>query len=226
MSESPLNTDTKLQAETAPEAAPAPEGQPAPQPEPTPQPAPADWKGSLPEGWADRLGDCASAEDALAALERGLGYNPALRPEDVRLKYPEGIEVDEGVASNFRQFCVDKGITPAQAQALLDWQLASNKEITDAVMARGQQELQKAWGSRFEENRATALKAVVALDKRMGGRLAEAMAFGGQNNNPVMVEAFYHIGQLMSEDALSGGSPAAPADQRESAEDTFKNMFK
>lgn len=224
MNESLLNPNPEPTPAPTPEPTPAPGGQPAPQPEP--QPTPADWKARLPEGWAGKLGECASAEDALAALERGLGYSPALKPEDVSLKYPEGLQVDEGVSNSFKQFCVDKGITPTQAQALLDWQLTANKEINAAVMAQGQAELQKTWGSRFEENRATALKAVVALDKRMGGRLAEAMAFGGQNNNPVMVEAFYHIGQLMSEDALSGGNPAAPADQRESAEDTFKGMFK
>lgn len=186
---------------------------------------PEDWRSSLPAAWADKLKDVAGEEDAVKALERGLSYTPALKPEDVELKYPDGIQVDEGVRDNFRRFCVDKGVTPAQAQALLDWQLAANKEITDAVMAKGKAELQKLWGSRFEENSAKALKAVVALDKRMGGRLSETMAFNGMNNNPVLVEAFHAIGTLISTDALSGGRAAPAPDKAETAEETYNGMF-
>lgn len=187
---------------------------------------PEDWRSGLPAAWADKLKDVAGEEDAVKALERGLSYTPALKPEDVELKYPDGMQVDEGVRDNFRQFCVDKGITPTQAQALLDWQLAANKEITDAVMARGKAELQKLWGSRFEENSAKALKAVVALDKRMDGRLSEALAFSGMNNNPVLVEAFHNIGTLISPDALSGGKAAPAPDKPETAEETYNGMFK
>lgn len=198
---------------------PAPEGG-------TPTDQTADWRTGLPEGWGEKLKDVESADDALKALERGLSYTPALKPEDVELKYPDGIQVDEGVRDNFRQFCVDKGITPTQAQALLDWQLAANKEITDAVMAKGKAELQKLWGSRFEENSAKALKAVVALDKRMDGRLSETLAFSGLNNNPVLVEAFHNIGTLISADALSGGKAAPAPDKTETAEETYNGMFK
>ena len=186
---------------------------------------PEDWRSGLPAAWADKLKDVAGEEDAVKALERGLSYTPALKPEDVELNYPDGIQVDEGVRDNFRQFCVDKGITPVQAQALLDWQLAANKEITDAAMAKGKSELQKLWGSRFEENSAKALKAVVALDKRMGGRLSETMAFSGMNNNPVLVEAFHAIGTLISTDALSGGRAAPAPDKPETAEETYNGMF-
>ena len=35
-----------------------------------------DWKQQLPEGWRGELGDAASLEDALAALKRGLAYQP------------------------------------------------------------------------------------------------------------------------------------------------------
>lgn len=187
---------------------------------------PEDWRSGLPAAWADKLKDIAGEEDAIKALERGLSYTPALKPEDVELKYPDGIQLDEGVRDNFRQFCVDKGITPTQAQALLDWQLAANKEITDAVMAKGKAELQKLWGSRFEENSAKALKAVVALDKRMNGRLSETLAFSGLNNNPVLVEAFHNIGTLISADALSGGKAAPAPDKTETAEETYNGMFK
>ncbi|WP_304473629.1 hypothetical protein [uncultured Desulfovibrio sp.] len=230
MSEDITPGATSLEGGTAPADNPAadtptPADSPAPEGgAPTSQPT--DWRTGFPEAWGEKLKDVESADDALKALERGLSYTPALKPEDVELKYPDGMQVDEGVRDNFRQFCVDKGITPAQAQALLDWQLAANREIADAVMARGKAELQKLWGSRFEENSAMALKAVVNLDRRMGGKLSEALAFSGMNNNPVLVEAFHHIGTLISADALSGGKAAPAQDKAETAEETYNGMFK
>lgn len=209
----------------APQGAPEPAPSTAPSSGMTPGPA-ADWRGTLPAAWADKLRDMASEDDALKALERGLGYTPAQRPEDVELTYPEGLTVDKAVSDSFRKFCVDKGITPAQAQALLDWQLAANKEMRDAALASGKAALQKQWGSRFEENSALALKAVTALDKRLGGRLSEALAFTGMSNDPAIVEAFHAVASLISEDSLSGGTGAGASDKPESAEDTYKNMFK
>ena len=96
---------------------------------------PADWRAGLPEGWGEKLKDVGSAEEALKALERGLGYRPAEKVEDIALKYPDSFkgQIDQGVENGFRQFCVDNGITQDQAQKLLDWQLGANKEITDKI---------------------------------------------------------------------------------------------
>lgn len=187
-----------------------------------------DWRAGLPEGWADRLKDVKNAEDAMKALERGLGYQPAEKPEDIALAYPESFTgaIDKGVENNFREFCVKEGITPKQAQALLDWQLGANREILDKVIEDGTKTLRETWGSRFEENRDTALKAFSALDRRMNGELSGSMAGRSMANDPAFVRAFHEIGKLLSEDALSGGSGATPSDGRESAEDTYKNMFK
>ncbi len=187
-----------------------------------------DWRSGLPDGWADRLKDVKDADEAMKALERGLGYQPAEKPEDIALKYPESFTgaIDEGVENNFREFCVKEGITPKQAQALLDWQLGANREILDKVIEDGTKALREAWGSRFDENRSTALKAFSALDRRMNGELSGSVAGRNMANDPAFVRAFHEIGKLLSEDALSGGSGGTPSDGRESAEDTYKNMFK
>lgn len=189
-------------------------------------PAPADWRSAFPAEWGDRLKNMNSAEDAARALERGLAYTPALRPEDVELSYPEDVRVDEGVRDNFRRFCVEKGLTPTQAQALVDWQIAANREIAEAALAAGTADLRKRWGSRFEENSARALRAVTALDRGMGGRLSETLAASGMGNNPVLVEAFHAVGALLSEDVLSGGRAAPAEDRPETAEETYQNMFR
>lgn len=193
-------------------------------PAPAADPAPADWRATLPEAWRDMLKDAADEESARKVLERGLNYNPASKPEDVKLTYPEGIQVDEGLNKNFQQFCVDKGITPTQAQELLNWQLSANKSAIEAVRADGEKTLREKWGPRYEDNTAQALKAVVALDKQMGGRFAERLAFSNMNNDPVIVEALHIIGNSISEDTLSAGAGAGAPDKPEAPEDTYKSM--
>ena len=49
----------------------------------TQESAVSNWRASLPEGWADKLKDVESADDAIKALERGLGYKPAEKADDI-----------------------------------------------------------------------------------------------------------------------------------------------
>lgn len=187
---------------------------------------PASWLETLPQTWREKLTGCTSEEEALKALERGQAYTPAQKPEDVALVYPENLKVDDGVSNDFKRFCVEQGITPGQAQALLDWQLGADKQLRDAARQTGEKELRAKWGARYDDNVNQALKAVVALDKRMGGRFAEALTWSGMKDNPVMVEALHAIGQSISEDALAVGSGAADPGRPESPEETYNGMFK
>ena len=227
MNENPMGGEAQATEGAADPAASAPIETPAAVPSGDATPV-ADWRASMPEGWADKLKDVESADDAMAALERGLSYNPVKSADEIKLAFPESFkgQVDEGVQQNFRELCVKEGITPAQAQALLDWQLGANKEITDKLIETGTQALKDAWGSRFDENKAVALKAFTALDKRMGGELSGSLAGRNMANDPAFVRAFYEIGKLISEDSLSSGALPSAADVRESPEATYSNMFK
>lgn len=227
MNENLMGGEPQATEGTQTPAAPAPAETPAPVPSGEPAP-PTDWRVSLPEGWADKLKDVESADDAMAALERGLAYNPAKSADDIKLAFPDSFkgQVDEVVQQNFRELCVKEGITPSQAQALLDWQLGANKELTDKIIETGTQALKESWGSRYNENKDVALKAFTALDKRMGGELSGSLAGRNMANDPAFVRAFYEIGKLISEDALSSGALPGAADVRESAEATYSNMFK
>lgn len=186
-----------------------------------------DWRNSLPESWREHFRNVPDAGTALKIVERGLRYQPALRPEDIVLHMPEGTTArpDTGVQDHFRRFCVEQGITPRQAQALLEWQLQTDAACRSRLLEEGTRTLQQRWGSRFEEKRGQALTAFMALDRRMGGELSRSP--GGQRmaSDPVMVQVFQEIGALLSEDSLAGGSGQAPG-LRESAEDTYSHMFK
>ena len=187
-----------------------------------------DWRSSLPGEWAETLRDVDSPEEAVKALARGLSYHPAERAEDIRLTFPEDFtgSVDEGVQRTFRELCVEQGITPSQAQALLDWQLGADREITGRMVEEGTNALRRSWGSRFEQNRGEALRAFSALDRRMGGELSSSSAGRSMANDPTFVRAFYEIGRLLSEDSLSAGAVPAARVARETAEETYNGMFK
>ena len=59
----------------------------------------------------------------------------------------------------------------------------------------------------------------------MGGELSTSVAGRNMANDPTFVRAFHEIGKLLSEDTLAGGGAGAGT-ARESAEDTYKDMFK
>lgn len=195
---------------------------------PVPAEPAGDWRAALPGDWADRLRDVDDPQEAVKALERGLAYHPAEKAEDIRLEFPEEFagRVDEGVQRTFRELCVEQGITPAQAQALLDWQIGADREILARTVEEGTQALRQSWGSRFEQNRSEALRAFSALDRRMGGELSGSVAGRGMANDPTFVRAFYEIGRLISEDGLSAGTVPAARVERETAEETYNGMFK
>ena len=157
---------------------------------------PGDWRAGLPEGWGEKLKDVGSA-----ARPSGPGTRPWLPPggnaSRTRPEYPDKASRGRSTRAEERFPPVLRGQryhSPDQAQKLLDWQLGANKEITDKIIADGVKELRSEWGSRFEENKATALKAFTALDKRMGGRLATSIEGRDMAQQPLMfVRAFHEI---------------------------------
>ncbi len=187
-----------------------------------------DWRASLPESWADKLRDVADPDEAAEALERGLAYHPATRAEDIRLELPKDFSghVDRDVQQHFRELCVQEGITPAQAQALVDWQIGAERQMRERLVEEGAAQLRRSWGARFEQNRSEALRAFSALDRRMGGALSSSPAGRSMANDPSFVRAFYEIGRLLSEDSLSAGITPAAGMMRETAEETYNGMFR
>jgi len=187
--------------------------------------APAgDWREGLPESWREAFKDAKTAEEALDAYKRGQGYNPPKSVDELELTLPEGVPIDEGVNHNFREQCVKLGVTKDQAQSLMDWEIQTGKEMRQQLIADGTKELKEAWGAGYEAKRSLAMRAVTALDRRMGGKFANALAARGLADDAVVVQAFAHIGEMISEDTLSGGNGGAGGDRVESPEDTYKSM--
>ncbi len=168
----------------------------------------AHWSQSMPEAWREAVKGFGTPEEALQALQRGSGINPAAKPEDIDLGWPEGTQVDTAQEGRFKQECVRLGVTAEQAKALAHWQL---KEVADAkaeLLRTGEADLRSRWGTHFDANRQAALGALTMLDRKMEGRLAPAFAAIGAADDPVIIEALHALSTLVSEDSLGGASPS------------------
>lgn len=169
---------------------------------------------ALPE---NRDGNTDAAAPAEGAPENGSGAanRPLADPAELELAFPEGLHVDEAMVGSYRQFCVDCGLTAAQAQQAADFycaelgrRMAQEKEATLSALREG------AWGHRFEEKLAKANYATHVLDRQLGGRLRPLLA-AGLGNNGVFAEMMAVIGEAVSEDAFSPQAGAYASSHRQ-----------
>ncbi|MFV0347301.1 MAG: hypothetical protein ACK5JO_01855 [Halodesulfovibrio sp.] len=154
---------------------------------------------------ADAGGDAAEAAPEAGPTGNGSGgaEMPLTDPASVELSLPEGMPVDEALLGSYRQFCVDCGLTPAQAQQAAEFYLAETgsrmrqeKDMSLRSLREG------AWAGHFDEKLAKANYATHVLDREVGGRLRPMLA-SGLGNNAVFAEMMAVIGECISEDAFS-----------------------
>ena len=179
------------------------------------------------ESMREAAGGFASADEAVQAMKRGMDYHPVTSAEEVNLKFPEGITVDEKQNLAFRELCVKTGLTRAQAQALADWQIESETAMMKARTESTTEQLKKEWGADYVRRDDLSQRALRALDKRVGGQneLTSALVNSGAWSLAPVRMAFAELGGLMSEDSLSGGRGAAAPDVPESPESTYSRFF-
>ena len=189
--------------------------------------SPVKWQDALPESMREAAGGFASADEAVQAMKRGMDYHPVTSAEEVNLKFPEGITVDEKQNLAFRELCVKTGLTKAQAQALADWQIESETAMMKAQTESTTEQLKKEWGADYVRRDDLSQRALRALDKRVGGQneLTSALVNSGAWSLAPVRMAFAELGGLMSEDSLSGGRGAATPDVPESPESTYSRFF-
>lgn len=187
---------------------------------------PAHWSNTMPAEFQDWAKDFGTVADAKAAMERAKAYKPATSVDEIVITSPEGVQINQDVQNNFKKLCVEKGITPQQAQALASWEAENNKAQTTKFIAASEASLRQFWGGNFDANRQTAFTALTTLDRKMGGTLAPALRETNMHNHPKMIEALYTMGTMIKEDGFAGTNPAPQHTQPEKAIDAFQGMFK
>lgn len=235
---SPAAAESTATAQTPAAADPTPADSTTPAAENNPyasigkEPAPGGsttgkWQDALPEPMREAAGGFASADEAVQAMKRGMDYHPVTSAEEVDLKFPEGISVDEKQNLAFRELCVKTGLTKTQAQALADWQIETETAMMKARTEATTEQLKKEWGADYVRRDDLSQRALLALDKRVGGQneLTSALVNSGAWSLAPVRRAFAELGGLMSEDSLSGGRSAAAPDVPESPESTYSRFF-
>lgn len=213
-------------APAAPAAPTTPEAPATPAVPDTPAPPGiGHWSDSMPETWQEHLKGLETADAALDALRRGVAYTPAMKPEDVQITLPEGVAQDPTALDAYRKACVEQGLTPKQAQGMVNWHLAEQQ----AAQAKQEQaeaaSLEEAWGPATEANRQKALGLFTTLDRRMGGRLAESGFGQAVASSAVAIETLHMLSELVSEDTIGTGSGTAAPQKPMSKVEFYNSMF-
>lgn len=185
----------------------------------------APWTDALPEDLRGDVEGLTSMEDFKAALKRGMEYKPATDIEQLVTTAPDGVTIDEGMNKAFRELGVKIGLTPAQAQELVNFEATQMAAAQKAAVEEATETLRKQWGTEFESKSAKATQAMLAIDAKMGGRMSAALGEGGLANSPTLIECFAVLGEMISEDSLAGGSTGSSGQMpRETAVDMYRSM--
>lgn len=147
---------------------------------------------------------------------------PAKAPEKFALKVPDGAEVNPASLEKLVSFAKENGLTEAQAQAILNRNVADAQAeqaaLVNSIKAQNQAWLEEARKAPDFKDRAEAAKR--ALDfADPDGSFRKKLDAAGMSNNPDLVDIFAKFGKGMKEDSLhapSGGVPKTekPVEER------------
>jgi hypothetical protein len=141
---------------------------------------------------------------------------------------PDDVTLSDEVLAGYAEFARSIELNQKQAQALMDLQIKSAQNSTQAG-DDAKAEQAKTWaeelradpkhgGVKLEATVANARKAIEALG---GEALRSALKTAGISNNPSIVKAFSLVGVEMSEDHLSFGA----SNSEISVDDLTRSMF-
>ena len=158
--------------------------------------------------------------DGLNAVFAKLGRPDA--PGGYTLKAPDGVKVDDALKGSFADAAHKSGLTPAQAQGLMDWWNTTAAAAGDQVnQARTQAQektvaaLKQEWGTAYDQKLSLAKQA---LDHYGGDALQRELDANGLGNSPVLARMLSKLGGQLQEDGVigkgggGGGDALSPAE--------------
>jgi len=207
-----------------------------------PSPADSQWRAALPDELKAHPGlqkfkDVATLAKSYIAAEGAIGADKVVLPgrnatEEQRRTFftaigcpeaPEKYELpkelppdfkpDQAQATAFFKLAHEIGLTPAQAQRIVRFDVdrelaakAGGATTLEQERTTSQAALRQQWGNAYDENVAMAKDAVRQLG---GDELVKVLDETGIGNVPSMVKAFAQVGRYMREDQLIGAGRAA-----------------
>jgi hypothetical protein len=175
-------------------------------------------------------------EEERAAFERE--WRTALKvpadPAGYVLRLPKGAAPDERAMPWFGRAAHSVGLTPAQAQGLVEryaefeaqyW--ADERERLEAERAESLRQVREHFRGRAGEQVELAKRGFESAARSAGLDPAEARAFAqAYGDNLTFLRVFAHLGGRMQEDGLVDGSGRAPGrDEAISTEEFYRQLF-
>ena len=134
----------------------------------------------------------------------------------VKINFPKDFNVSEGSLESFGEAVVKNGLSPKQAQALVDWQIKEIQVQQQAMLEVGLEELQKAWGPKLEANQKASLGVVQRIDRMLGNNeFSKALQMSGAALHPGVVKGLHKISEMISEDSMGQGSGAGATEKED-----------
>jgi len=147
-------------------------------------------------------------------------YDKLGRPSDpnayeLTAELAEGEPIDEQLMSSFKETAHKHGLSPTQAQGLLDYYNSiSSQSMVDlennAVLAQeqSQRELREEWGRSYEENlnKASNVGKQFFGEDVFGLQLSDGSNLG---DNPALIKGLSKMASIVSEDVFAGDKTAA-----------------
>lgn len=155
----------------------------------------------------------AKGEQKAEAAKEGEKGEPA---KPFELKLPEGVQLDDSLKA-FQAKANEVGLTPEQAQAILDTHLAAEEGRVKAAMLAFEQRQEdqikelrndkEVGGTRWDQSREDARRALMQFG---GEAIFKAFEkYPGLGNDPAFVRLFVKIGRELAEDTVAKGKPGS-----------------
>ncbi len=115
---------------------------------------------------------------------------------------PEGFAWDEGQTKSFFEAAHKTGLTPQQAQALVDWYAEDQKGVLKAgesAIAEAETAMKAEWKAAYPKN----LGLAKAASNWLG--VTEVLDQTGLGNHPTILKAFAKLGKALAEDGVISG---------------------
>ena len=118
---------------------------------------------------------------------------------------PEGFAWDDGQMKSFFETAHKAGLTPSQAQSLVDWYAADQRGVLkagDEALKEAEGVLKAEWKAAYPKNLGLAKAAAFQIG---GKELVGLLDQTGLGNHPVILKAFAKLGRSMAEDGVISG---------------------
>lgn len=170
--------------------------------------------------------DAGEAETDAAKKEADPESQPIADWSKVDLGLPKDAPVDANLLQSFGELAVKEGLTPAQAKATVNWQLAAIKEAQETYIAVQEKELKAAWGKNIAANQEKVIALASRIDRMKGcENFSKALAQSGAANNALVCKGLLAIANLLEEDGLNSGSQSGGDTREETALEGIEAAF-